>query len=474
MSDSNDVKVKEKTETKSLTANELLTVLPPKVGSFLPGGTAVKVFPAAKEVPTDDEDKAKTTLSNQLKITRSKDDVNVGYAYLQRLEVLKQMLEGSQDLATLRNRTKERREQVAQTFQQNMESVFASQKSLERTFVELDSFFYEAQVFPGEKVQYVSIVNASPKKHFKQLTDDEDGLAKLVASRENFDMKTLKGIIVMPEWPGSEAKLLRYGTMAQHFAAHLFAGFPDMELKEAHEAFAVGGDFAELKSADPVKQHISLIANPLRVRKANRFEKNGDFYINPTSILAGKVFKGDVNEGLHVAQANKQHEVKIPTSDGSPLEMKWNVRGALEMKFNKAVIPLASYEGIVFWGVDNLYLASGTGDQGMDQYTVKRCDEYINKVVLHFLNSRVFAPNERKHREDIQTAIQKFLMHNTGGPDKMLEFGKVESVETVQNPDGSFANDQLNVRVSVKYKNAVRNIFLHLVSEEGMGWKEGK
>ncbi|HRE57049.1 MAG TPA: hypothetical protein PLW09_04450 [Candidatus Kapabacteria bacterium] len=473
MSEQSQVTTKEKVDVRTLTDAEKLVILPPKVGSFLPGGAAVKVFPAAKEVPIDDEDKAKTTLSNQLKITRSADDVNVGYAYLKRLQVLQQMLEGAENSAALRTKAKTRREQVAQVFQDNMEKVYAQQKNLEKTYRELDAFFYEAQVFPGEKVANIGIVNASPKKHFAQLTDTETGLASFVASRENFDMKNLKGLMVMPEWPGSEAKLLQYGKMAQHFSAHLFSGFPEMELKEAHEAFAVGGEFAELKSADPVKQHISLVANGLRMRKANRFESKGDFYINPASLLAGKVYKGDITEGLHVAQANKPHEVKIPTADGSPLEMKWNVRGALEMKFNKSVIPLAYFEGIVFWGVDNLYLASGTGDQGMDQYTVKRCDEYINKTVLHFLNSQIFFPNERTNRERIQTAIQKFLMHNTGGPEKMLEFGKVEGVDTVQNPDGSVANDQLNVRVSVKYKNAVRNIFLHLVSEEGMGWKEG-
>jgi hypothetical protein len=256
--------------------------------------------------------------------------------------------------------------------------------------------------------------------------------------------------------------------------AHLFCGFPDISIKEAQELFDVGGDLAELKSTDPMKQHISVVANPLRIRRANRFEKDlGDFYINPAGILAGKIYKGDIKEGIHIAQANKPHEIKLPTPDGSPLEMKWNVRGGQQMKFNKALIPVAFYEGLVFWGVDTLYLASGQGDEGMDQYTVKRCDEYIAKVVLHYLNGRTFVPNEQSSRDQIQSAVQKFLMHNTGGPSKMLEYGKVEGVEVVTNPDGSVNNQAIDIRINVKYKNAIRQLNMFLVSADSEHWKEG-
>jgi hypothetical protein len=304
--------------------------------------------------------------------------------------------------------------------------------------------------------------------------DPETGLGARLPNRENFDMKSLVGLIIIPEWAGSEAKLVKYGELAQHSMAHLFAGFPDVSLKEAQEMFDVGGDLSELKSTDAVKQHISVVANPLRIRKAGRFEKDlGDLYINPTGILAGKVYKGDIREGIHIAQANKPHEVKIPTADGSPLEMKWSVRGGQQMKFSKAVIPLAQYEGIVFWGVDTLYLAGGQGDEGMDQYTVKRCDEYISKVVLHYLNGRTFVPNETESRDAIHSALSKFLMHNTGGAAKMLEYGKVDAVEVVTNPDGSVNNQAIDIRISVKYKNAVRQLNLYLVSADSEHWKEG-
>jgi hypothetical protein len=471
---SEETQVKQKT-TVAVDTKELSAFLTPKTGSLLVDSTVVKLFPGMKDIPAENEQKAKEVLARPLKITNTSEDVNTAYAYLKRLEVLKEMLSKTEDFNALRKKTKEKKDKVAEIFKENMQNVFTQQRNLEKTYREIDNFFYESRLNPGENVSYIEFVNAHPDKHFDKLMDPDEGLASRFPNRENFDMRSLVGLIVMPDWPGSEAKLVKYGEVAQHFAAHLFAGFPDMELKEAIEGFDVGGDFADLKSADRVKQHISVVANPLRMRRANAYEKNlGDFYVNPTSILAGKIYKGDIKEGIHIAQANKPHEVKLPTPDGSPIDMKWNVRGAQQMKFNKALIPLSYYEGLVFWGVDTLYLASGQGDEGMDQYTVKRCDEYISKVVLHFLNGQTFVPNEVSSRDRIHAAISKFLMNNTGGPSKMLEIGKVDAVETVRNPDGSLNNQAIDIKVSVKYKNAVRQLNLYLVSDDQGGWKEGK
>jgi len=465
--------VKEATGTMLKTA-DLAALLPPKTGSLLPDGTAIKIFPSAKDIPMENAQMSKDSIAKPLKITKSKADINSGYAYLKRLQVIKDMLAGASDLAQLRARVKERRELVGKVFQENMTAVFNAQRPLEKTFRELDLFFTEARLAPGEAVGYINIVNAHPDKNFDQIMDPDTGLASKIPNRENFDMKSLTGLIVLPDWPGSEAKLVKYGELAQHSMAHLFSGFPDVALKEAQELFDVGGDLAELKSTDAVKQHISVVANPLRIRKANRFEKEtGDLFLNPAGILAGKVYKGDIKEGIHIAQANKPHEVKVVTPDGSTPEMKWNIRGGQQMKFNKAIIPLAYYEGLCFWGVDTLYLAGGQGDEGMDQYTVKRCDEYIAKVVLHYLNGRTFVPNETESRDAIHSAIQKFLMHNTGGGAKMLEFGKVLGVETVTNPDGSVNNQAIDIKISVKYKNAIRQLNMFLVSSDSEHWKEG-
>ncbi len=466
--------VREATAVTKLKTAELATLLPPKTGSLLPDGTAIKIFASAKDMPMENMQMSKESVAKPLKITKSKADINAGYAYLKRLQVIKDMLAGASDLASLRSRVKERRELVGKVFQENMAAIFTAQRSLEKTYRELDLFFSESRLAPGESVGYISIVNAHADKNFDQLMDPETGLASKMPNRENFDMKSLTGLIVVPDWPGSEAKLVKYGELAQHSMAHLFAGFPDVSLKEAQEMFDVGGDLAELKSNDPVKQHISVAANPLRIRKANRFEKEiGDLFINPTGILAGKIYKGDIKEGIHIAQANKPHEVKVVTPDGSAPEMKWNIRGGQQMKFNKAIVPLAYYEGLCFWGVDTLYLASGQGDEGMDQYTVKRCDEYIAKVVLHYLNGRTFVPNETESRDAIHSSIQKFLMHNTGGGSKMLEYGKVLGVETVMNPDGTVNNQAIDIKISVKYKNAIRQLNMYLVSADSEHWKEG-
>lgn len=461
---------------QALSTKEFESLIPAKVGALLSEGTVTKLFPAAKDLPAEDTEKAKQNLQKPLKVSNSKSDVDLSHAYLRRLEVLKDMLANSKDFNDLRKKTLEHKEKVAKVFNENMSNVFKAQKKLEKTYRQIDYFFYESRINPSdEKVYGIEFINANPDKDFDMLVNSDDKFIKHFPTRENFDMRLLTGLICMPDWPGSEAKLVKYGEIAQHMAAHLITGFPDMEMEEAHELFAPGGDLEDLKSSDIVKQHISVAANPLRVRRANQFEQDsGDLYISPASILSGKIYKGDIKEGIHIAQANKPHKVSLPTPDGSPLEMKWNIKGGEEMKFNKALIPLGAYEGIVFWGVDTLYLASGQGDEGMDQYTVKRCDEYIKKVVLHFLNGQTFVPNDIKSRDNIRAAINRFLMENTGPGDKMLELGKVDSVETVKRPDGTLDNQAIDIKINVKYKNAVRKLNLYVINDQDAGWKEGE
>ncbi len=475
MADEQKQQVQERTGAAGINESDLVAILPPKTGAFLAEGTTIKMLPSAKDFPSGNKELSKESAARALKITRSKEDINAGYAYLKRLQVMRDMLQGSANAETLKKRVRDTRELVGRVFQQNLEHMFETQRTLEKTYRELDVFFLEAAMRPGETIPYVGIVNASADTHFSDLLNPDTGLPSALPNRDNFDMKTLTGIIVVPEWVGSEAKLMKYAELARSCMAHLFAGFPNVSLAEAQEMFDVGGRFAELKSTDPVKQSISIVANHLRIRRSNRYEAKGaDLYISPAAILAGKVYKGDVTEGIHVAQANKPHAVNIPTPDGSPADLLWDIRGGQQMKFNKALIPLAFYEGIVFWGVDTLYLAGGHGDEGMDQYTVKRCDEYISKVVLHYLNGRTFIPNESASRDEIYSALSTFLMHNTGTAGKMLEFGKVDSVSIVKNPDGSVNNQAIDIRISVKYKNAVRQLNLYLVSEDSEHWAEGK
>jgi hypothetical protein len=82
--------VKEATGTMLKTA-DLAALLPPKTGSLLPDGTAIKIFPSAKDIPMENAQMSKDSIAKPLKITKSKADITSGYAYLKRLQVIKDM-----------------------------------------------------------------------------------------------------------------------------------------------------------------------------------------------------------------------------------------------------------------------------------------------------------------------------------------------------------------------------------------------
>lgn len=465
----------ENTKTK-LDTKQLEKVFTEFRGSLLTDKTSeLKIFPSLKEIPSSNEDKSKRILGRAFKVTgQAEYDKDMAYTQTKRLETMIKMLKNSEDVSSLSEfseRLKDSRDKVKEVFDTNFKNIFQKQRKLEKTYHEINSFFYEAQVNPGEKLNFIHFINASPNEHYTEL---KEALPKILPSKENFDMSGLVGLMVMPEWPKSQSMLKDYGEIAESTSSHLFTGFvEDMDLEEVHEEFR-DGDFQDLKSTERYKQYISVVANPLRIRRSNEYEQE-DLYINPAPVLVGKIYKGDVKEGIHVAQANVTHKVTLPTPDdltsGSALKLKWDIKGANEMKFNKAVIPLAHNQGIVFWGVDTLFKAGDTQKE-MDQYTVKRSDEYIAKVLLHFLNGETFTINDQRNRDRIRESLSKFLMQNTGTT-KMLASAKVSGVNPGKNEDGTENNQALDIDIEVKYKNAVRHLDLHLVSEADNQWKEG-
>jgi hypothetical protein len=148
---SEEQKLKETTKV-ALAQSELEKIMPPKTGALIAEGTMLKIFPGAKDIPADNEARSMEVIARPLKITRSDEDINVGYAYLRRLELMKQMLEGTDDYNALRKRAKERREKVGEVFRENMANMFDHQRNLEKTYREIDTFFYEAALNRARKL----------------------------------------------------------------------------------------------------------------------------------------------------------------------------------------------------------------------------------------------------------------------------------------------------------------------------------
>ncbi len=449
----------------ALQANYAPMLLPAHKTSLLEHGETRKVLPDFREAEK---------IEKRLPVTKSDEDPSNVDLQLHRLKLLRETLNAATDLKMLRERTKERRDLAAKVFAGNMQTIFREQRPMEKTYRELEAFYNEARLSPDDTNLNVSIINASFKNNYNELMDAETGLPGHVPKRSRLDLEGMIGLIVVPEWLETEGRIVKLGEVAQEGMAHAFIGFKDCALEEAWQMFEPGEDLANLKSMDRPKQYVSLVGNHLRIRKNNRYENGADdgLYISPAMILAGKVYKGDIVEGIHVAQANDSHKVTCVTPDNSELKMRWPIMQKDDFRtLNRKLIPLSYRKGIVFWGVETLYDARGNSEEMQwEQYTVKRCDEYISKVILDFLQSSTFKPNELKLRDTIRDLLQKFLNKNVGGPEKMLQKGVVVKVEPVPGKE-----DELNIQLDLKYKLAIRHLNLHMRYDTGTGlWSEAQ
>lgn len=461
-------KTKEATQAPAIEKEKLISrVLPAHKSSLLEEGEVLKVLPDGKELLNADEER----LAKPLLVTRSEKDPMLGKLHLHRLKLLRDMLKNAKDFETLRQRAKERKELLSKTFSENMANIFREQRPLEKTWREVDVFFKEAQRSPDDTNLDVHFINATFKDNYSELMDPESGLPYWVPKRTKFDMDGMVGLIVVPEWLETEGRIVEVGKLAQEGMSHAFIGFDDCSLEEARKLFEEGEDLFNLKGMQREKQYVSMVGNHLRIRKTNRYEDDSDdgLYISPVMVKAGKVYKGDILEGIHIAQANDPHKIMLPTADNSELKTRWNMRQKDDLgPLNKKLIPVVFRRGLVFWGVETLWDARGNSDEMLwEQYTVKRCDEYISKVVLDFLQGVTFDVNDLQNRDGIRNNLQKFLSKNTGGTEKMLQKGLVTSVEAAG------AGDEVDVRVELKYKKAIRHLNLHFkYDEEEQDWKE--
>ncbi len=458
-----ETRLKENTQEgvrEKLSVEELDRIIPTNFSSFLEGGETIKMLFGPKGMNDPKNEGAR------LKVTHTENDVPAEKIYQRRLEIILGLVEKSKDAGELAEKVENKRELLRKTFKENMKNVFLKQRQLEQTYRELDIFYDNAK-----DQDQVYICNASLDKHFDKLLDKTAGLLNEdegLPTEFHFDMKQLYGIIAAPGWIGGkanfESRIKQLGELAKDGMAHVFTDFIDIDREEAYEDFA-NGPYRDLKAGgegNRYKQYISMTGDRIRVRKSNMYEgdETKDLYINPSIILSGIV--ANENTPDYVTIAEEDYKINIPTPDGSKPETKWKLISKKQTKkFDDALIPVAVKGDILmFYGAGNLYKEQGTEDKGMGQYAVKRCDEYISKSLLYFLNNMTFKPNDFKLRKDIRDSIGKFLINNVGD-DKMLQKGRVLKVDAVPGNQ-----KELNVEIEVAYKQAVRTLNLILHQEE--------
>ncbi len=400
-------------------------------------------------------------------------DVTASDLHLTRLQTLRDILSGDEeDDKSFLDAVAKKRQALNKVFNKNLTEVMAKQRPVEKAWRELGMFYKMARYNPGSPVD-IEILNSS----VKELIDNDVKFGQfyeMVPKESELNMNDLIGLIVLPGAVQTDASLKKFGELAQKAKAHVFIDAPDGEFERVKKIFK-SGLLSQIKRSDVWRQHVSIIANPIRLRKKDpKFEADGDdLYISPASVLAAAIVKGDDTHSPAIAQAGDWKNLDFEDPN---IGLKWELTDREKIvDFKDSVIPLMYMDKnagrIVAFGVDTL-----SDDEFFKQYNVVRVREYIEKRLIQFLNREVFKPNDEEHRSRLKLEINRFLRANSGqGKNDLITDGICTDVVPKNNKDGSTSETEIDIVLDIYFRSVNDKAFVEVnakrLSKDGKDWR---
>lgn len=374
----------------------------------------------------------------------------------QRLTIWSEYLAKSGDPDVIRKALSETSAKREANLAKNMKKVHRASRELETTYRAIDKFFANAQQEPDDKVN-AFFVNVSAE----ELTDPDDKekfetVAKEVADLfREWDITESFAMAVIPGYLGSVENI---DTVARQLGlpnkVHIMTDLPNFEKFEEVMDMLEDPNYANLAGIDTFKQYVSVFANYLLARNANEYEDD-DMWIPPSAAVAGKMYQGDLTEGMQQPMAGFKYG-KI--NDAKYIRFKANQPDASKMN-EKGVNPIVDFKGTaVAMGSATLY-----NKETFNNYSIRRTYDYVYKTLRNYLNKQTFTVIDQKFIDTMRRDIDKFMKAITGS-DNILQDFKVE----IFADDEMRKKQEVDIKVSLNPKYPAKTFNI-----EFLAWGEG-
>ncbi|MCP4550271.1 MAG: type VI secretion system contractile sheath protein TssC [bacterium] len=355
----------------------------------------------------------------------------------ERLKLWVEALAGGDDPGAMRQVINEKMTKLEANLDKNMKGVMRSGKEIEATYRAIDKFFANAQQEPDEKVNAwfanVSadeLMDPDDKEKFEELGKAISDLYREWSIKDCFSMA------VIPGWLGSVENI---DSVARQIGLpnklHVISDLPDFEKFEEVMDMLEDPAYASLAGIDDYKQYISIFANYVMAREANQYE-DGDMWIPPSSLIAGKMYQVDSTSGMQQPSAGFKYG-KI--AESKYIKFRANQPDASKIN-EKGVNTMVNFEGAV--------VAMGSSTMSTKEtfniYSIRRTYDYVYKTLRNYLNKQTFSVIDQKFIDTLRRDIDKFMKAISGG-DNILEDFKVEI----------FADEEMRKRQEVDIKVAL-------------------
>jgi hypothetical protein len=356
---------------------------------------------------------------------------------LKRLQVWKEALTASENLAEIRTNASARSEKITATLDQNMKSIFETLRSLETTYRSVDRFFMNSQFEPDDSID-AWFVNAS----LEELSDPDDRTKFEEMSSyiqdpfRRYSLQECYCMMVAPGFLEDVQTMSRFAELGEQNKVHVFTDLPEFESSKEAMEFLNDPAYANIAGSTDEKAYMSMGVNHLLGRAKHAFE-DSDLWLPPSSALAGLVYKNDDSVGLQQPSAGYKHGTVAGVDH---VRFKANQRDVSAL-VGKNIIPAIDWDGMVrFMGDSTLYKG-----ENQNVYSVIRTYDYIRKNLAQYLNKQTFILINNRLLDTIKKDIFKFLTP-LKGDGKMIEDFEVKVSSTPEQRKAQVVDVNLKIK----------------------------
>jgi hypothetical protein len=340
------------------------------------------------------------------------------------------------------------RERLEGLNKQNLKAVLLQTRELERSYRSLQLFFNNAET---DKVKNVTFLNSA----LEQLTDlDNDIFINAIdlELRNNFDRLDLRknySLLIVPGYLGSKVAVHRLAMEAFKNKVMLVTDFANISnADETMERF----DEANLTGGETYLSNVVMVCNWLIGReKYPELDEEEDLFIAPSPALGGKLYSAVMPQVTSGKKYGSLRDV-----DGVRFGLKKSEIATLD---RLGLVPMVSeYGKVMSFSAKTLF----TGDNlGLRTYSVVRVFDYISKVLIDFLNRRMFENFSPSVLGNLRKEIVKFLDSVTG-PAKLVESFSITRFE-----HDVFHKDKIHVHLLLEPHFPAKSFLLKLEGNRG-------
>lgn len=326
-----------------------------------------------------------------------------------KLQLWLSLLSNSSDISQMADTCQQRSEEAAALLKKNLKKAAEASHDLEVSYRSLNLFYKNTE---SDKLKNITIVNASPE----QLRDLDNPKfidyvgAELKQNYDRLDLRNNYSILCVPGYLGSNAVVEKWAKLAHETKTMLVTDFmdidnPDDTLDMFTEANLTGGEIH--------RSNVMMACNYIVGReKAAEIDEEDDVRIPPSSALAGKLYYTLMSQVTAGKKHGGMNEVEAIRFDLKKSEISAMDKAGL--------IPMvAEYGKVMAFSSKTLF----NGDNiGLQTYSVVRVFDYINKVLIDFLNRRAFENWTSLTERDLRQQIVKFLDGITGAQNLIEKF----------------------------------------------------